>query len=144
MSEVKDINNDILDYAKSINWEAPMTDKELIKVLQAKLSEAERRIKELEIFDTENTKQLERQSKLIEAYQKHVEIIRDDAEPKDNDLVRLNGKVGVAYINEKEQWVDIPREGCELWAFSNRGKILQLANGKYAVRESEFNNKEGE
>jgi len=74
-----------------------------ITQLQAKLSEAE---------------------KLIAKYQKHVEIIKDDAEPSVGDLcMDYSGGIYKAESRNLNECFE----------------IIQLANGKYAVRESEFN-----
>ena len=73
----------------------------------------------------------------------HVEILPDDAEPKNSDIIldydndpRLVAKsdgVRVYWATE---------EGYE-YCYIGQCKIL-TRNGKYCIRESEFNNKEGE
>jgi hypothetical protein len=63
--------------------------------------------------------------KLIAKYQKHVEIIKDDSEPSVGDLcIDYSGGIYKAESRNLNECFE----------------IIQLANGKYAVRESDFNN----
>lgn len=73
----------------------------------------------------EQDAEIKRQAELIAKYQKHVEIIKDDSEPSVGDLcIDYSGGIYKAESRNLNECFE----------------IIQLANGKYAVRESDFNN----
>jgi hypothetical protein len=93
----------------------------------------------------EQDAEIKRQAELIAKYQKHVEIIKDDAEPSVGDLIQWLSSAGRTWEQQHTRKYLKSDIRLGFWEhLKHRGSqpriLIQLANGKYAVRESDFNN----